>query len=251
MGNEWNENEWNDNEYGWNQEVTQEAYRSPLDAVTKSVSGVLTGAFFYMFIALLITGITAVVVASSPVVFMAIFSNTASIFLIFGLEFAVVFGAQAAMRKNNVVLSAILFLAYAIINGLTFSVIFLAYTASSIEQAFFVTAVMFGIMALVGKVTKRDLSSLGSILMVGLISVIVVSLVNIFIGSSMIDTLVSIVAVVIFLGLTAYDVQKIEKMAAANYGYGVAVLSLWGAMELYLDFINLFLRIIRLMGRRK
>lgn len=215
-----------------------------------SLKGIMTGVFMYMFIALLVTGITAVFTASSPALLSVIFGNSISLILLLVLEFGVVIGATTAMRNNKVTLSAVLFFAYAVVNGLTLSVIFLAYTASSIQQAFFSTAVVFGLMAFFGFVTKMDLTSIGRILMIGLLGVIITSTVNIFIGSTMFDTGISIVAVLIFLGLTAYDVQKIKVMAEAHSGYNPAVISLWGAMELYLDFINLFLRILRLMGRR-
>lgn len=218
---------------------------------TASVSNIMTGSFMYMFIALLVTGIIAVVTASSPTLLSIIFSSQISLMMVFVLEFAVVIGASTAMKRNNVVLSGVLFFTYAIVNGLTLSVIFLAYTATSIEHAFFSTAVVFGIMALVGKFTTRDLTSIGNILMVGLFAVIIVSLVNLLIGSDMVDMVITVVTIVIFLGLTAYDTQKIKKLAVSGTGYSLAVISLWGAMELYLDFINLFLRILRLMGRRK
>ena len=244
--------------YGAAYQSTQNVFDEPYQttytgnvAAAGQAASVMTGAFMYMFIALLVTGITGVITASSPLLLSIIFSSEISFVLILVSEFAIVWGATAAMRKNNVVLSGVLFFAYAVVNGLTFSVIFLAYTASSIEQAFFSTAVVFGLMAVIGKVTNKDLSSLGSILLVGLLGVILTSVVNLFLGSSTLDIGISVVTIFIFLGLTAYDTQKIQKMAQANSGYNPAVISLWGAMELYLDFVNLFLRIIRLMGRRK
>lgn len=229
-----------------------EAYQAPYQTTSQtSVAGIMTGSFMYMFIALLVTGITAVVTASSPTLLSILFSSSATFTMIFVVELVVVLGANAAMSHNNVALSAVLFFTYAIVNGLTFSVIFLAYTSSSIEQAFFSTAVVFGLMALIGKVTDKDLTSIGSILLVGLLAVLLVSVVNLFIGSSAVEMAVTVVTIIIFLGLTAYDTQKIQKMAASNTGYSPAVISLWGAMQLYLDFVNLFLRILRLMGRKK
>ena len=229
-----------------------EPYQAPYQTAGQdSIAGIMTGSFMYMFIALLVTGITAVVTVSSPTLLSALFSSSATFTMIFVVELVVVLAANAAMSHNNVVLSAVLFFTYAIVKGLTFSVIFLAYTSSSIEQAFFSTAVVFGLMALIGKVTDKDLTSIGSILLVGLLAVLLVSVVNIFIGSSAVDMAVTVVTIIIFLGLTAYDTQKIKKMAASNAGYSPAVISLWGAMELYLDFVNLFLRILRLMGKRK
>ena len=234
-------------------------FEEPYDSTSSShiitmddnFAGVMTGAFMYMFMALLVTGITAVVVASSPTLLATIFGSTASLLLIFGLEFGIVWATTAAMKNNNVVLSGVLFFSYAIVNGLTLSVIFLVYTSSSIEQAFFSTAVVFGLMAVVGKVTNKDLSSIGSILMMGLIGVLITSLINFFIGSSALDIGISVVTIIIFMGLTAYDVQKIQNMADEHSGYNASVISLWGAMELYLDFINIFLKILRLMGKRK
>lgn len=232
-----------------------EPYTSPhsdhLIIMDDSVAGVMTGAFMYMFMALMVTGITAFLTASSDTAMRAIFSGRLTFYLIIGLEFAIVFGANAAMKRNNVVLSAALFFAYAVVNGLTFSIIFFVFEMGSIQTAFFSTAVVFGIMAFIGKVTKKDLSSLGSILLVGLLGTIIVSVVNMFIGSSALDIGISVITIVIFLGLTAYDTQKIERMATENAGYNPAVISLWGAMELYLDFINLFLRILSLFGKRK
>ena len=145
------------NEYD---EPYNSASHSGVVIMDDSAAGVMTGAFMYMFIALLVTGITAVITASSPTLIAALFGNSISLLVVFGLEFAIVFAASAAMSKNNVVLSAVLFFAYAVINGLTFSVIFLVYTASSIQQAFFSTAVVFGLMAFVGKLTKKYLTSI-------------------------------------------------------------------------------------------
>jgi FtsH-binding integral membrane protein len=136
-------------------------------------------------------------------------------------------------------------------NGLTLSIIFLVYEIQSITRVFFITAFIFGGMALYGKITKRDLSRLGSICIIGLIGIILGSLVNLFLRSNPLDYLITIIGIIIFLGLTAYDVQKIKNLAANNMGYSVTVLALWGAMNLYLDFINLFLKLLRLMGKRR
>lgn len=224
---------------------------SHLIIMDDAAAGVMTGAFMYMFMALLVTGITALLVASSDAMLAAIFSSRLSFYFVIGLEFAIVMGANAAMKHNNMVLSAVLFFSYAVVNGLTFSVIFLAFEMASIQMAFFSTAVVFGIMAFIGKVTNKDLSSIGNLLIIGLVGTIIVSLVNILIGSSMLDIGISVVTIIIFLGLTAYDTQKIEMIAVENSDYNPAVISLLGAMELYLDFINLLLRILSLFGKRK
>lgn len=243
-------NDWNEMDYGMQDPVYQEPYQSSLSDRT-SVSEVVTGAFMYMFIALLVTGITGVLIASSETALRLVFSSSATFIGVIVLELVVAFAARAAMNKNSVVLSAVLFFAYAFLNGVTFSVIFIAYTKSTINRAFLITAVMFGVMAFIGKVTDVDLTKLGNILLIGLVGVIVASLINIFIGSTMLELGITVIAIVIFLGLTAYDMQKIQRIAAEGYGMSPAVVSLWGAMELYLDFINLFLRVLQLMGRKK
>ncbi len=230
----------------------RESYQSTYAGSTQhSVTSIMTGSFMYMFIALLVTGITAVITASSPTILSVLFGSSTSLMVVFVAEFAIVMGANAAVRHNSVVLCGVLFFVYSIVNGLTCSIIFIAYTASSIEQAFFAAAAVFGVMAFVGKITDRDLTSIGSLCFIGLIGVIITSLINIIIGSTALDMAVSAVTIVLFLGLTAYDTQKIKKLAESNTGYNAAVISLWGALELYLDFINIFLNIIRLMGKRK
>ena len=217
------------------------------------VNMILTRSFLFMFIALLITGITALLVATS-------FTENGALgrlvygskygFLVFIIaEFAIVIACNVAMKKNNLVLSAILFFVYSVVNGMTLSVIFLAYTKSSITSVFFVAAGIFAVMAILGAVTKIDLTKLGVICVIGLFGIIIATLINVFIGSETMTTVISAIGVLIFVGLTAYDVQKIKKMAAAPTGYDPNVIGLYGAMELYLDFINLFLYLLRLFGK--
>lgn len=218
----------------------------------EALNTVLGRSFLYMFIALLITGITSVMIASSPALLTAIFANgSVGFIVIFVLELALVFACTAAMKRNNAVLSAILFAAYSVMNGILFSVIFLAFQLSSIINVFFTTALVFGIMAFLGGVTKRDLTKLGNILLAGLIGIIIGSVVNIFIGSSGADFIITILGVAIFMGFTAYDVNKIIKLSNSYTGLSTTVIALYGAMQLYLDFINLFLKLLRLMGKRK
>ncbi|MCR5292155.1 MAG: Bax inhibitor-1/YccA family protein [Eubacterium sp.] len=211
---------------------------------------VLTGSFMYMFIALLVTGIVSVFTVQSGL-FTSIMGVPYAFVGLLIAEIVIALIAGHVMRKNNLVLSVVFFGLYAVMNGITLSVIFYVYTAASIAKVFFITAGLFGGMALFGRITKKDLSGLGSICIIGLIGIILGSLVNMFLQSNGFDYIITIVGIVIFLGLTAYDVQKIRKLANSNLGYSVTVLSLWGAMELYLDFINLFLKLLRLMGRRR
>ncbi|MBP3718876.1 MAG: Bax inhibitor-1/YccA family protein [Eubacterium sp.] len=216
------------------------------------INEVLVNAYLYMFIALLITGITALIVASSPAFFTAIFAGgRLSLIIILVLEFGLVIACTTAMQKDNFWLSAFLFAGFAIVNGLTFSVIFLVFTISSICRVFFITSLVFGIMSMYGAITKKDLTGWGPILFAGLIGIIVGSLINFFVGSTMADYVITIIGIVVFMAYTAYDVNKITKMSRMNTGLSAGVLGMYGAMELYLDFINLFIRLLRLMGKRK
>lgn len=219
-------------------------------AVATDVNDVLVKSFLFMFLALLVTGITSLIVARSTF-WISVAVNPAPLIIFAILEIACVIGATFAMKKNNLILSAVLFGAYSILNGVTLSIIFLAYQLGSIVQVFFIAAAIFGAMALIGVFTKKDLSNLGMICIVGLFGIIIASIVNIFLKSAKMDYVISIIGVIVFTGLTAYDVQKIKKMAATNVGYNPLVLGLYGAMELYLDFINLFLYLLRLLGKAK
>jgi len=169
------------------------------------------------------------------------------------LELAIVFGLTAAINKIPAIVATLVFMAYAALNGITFSVIFLVYTLGSIAYTFFITAAMFGATSVFGYITKMDLSRLGGIMMMGLIGIIIASVVNIFVASETLDWIISYIGVIIFVGLTAYDTQKIKNMStgidSSSEEGGKA--SRMGALALYLDFINLFLFLLRIMGRRR
>ena len=220
-------------------------------AVATDVNDVLTKSFLFMFLALLVTGIVSLIVANSPSLILSFYGNPALIIIVAVAEIGVVIGATYAMKHNNLTLSAVLFGVYSILNGLTLSVIFLVYQLGSIVQVFFIAAAIFAAMAIIGATTKKDLSNLGMICIIGLFGIIIASIVNWFLKSPGMDYVISIIGVVVFTGLTAYDVQKIKKMAATNVGYNPMVLGLYGAMELYLDFINLFLYLLRILGKAK
>jgi FtsH-binding integral membrane protein len=172
--------------------------------------------------------------------------------LLFG-ELGLVWFVTARIDSLSGVTATFLFLLYSVLNGLTFSVIFLVYTASSIGSTFFVTAATFGVMSIYGYTTKRDLTSLGNLMFMALIGLIIASVVNIFLGSEMLYWITTYAGVLIFVGLTAYDTQKIKQMASTDFGTSENVQkgALMGALRLYLDFINLFLFLLRLFGRRK
>lgn len=206
--------------------------------------------YVWMTLALVITGFTAFGIAENPGLVYTIVTNR---LLFWGLiigEFALVMAIYGAIGKLSVTAATLLFVLYSIVNGATLSVIFLAYTMTSIASVFFITAGTFAVMAFIGYTTKTDLTSFGKMLMMGLIGIILATVVNIFIGSSMLNMMVSYVGVVVFVGLTAYDSQKIKNLLyqVDNMSEEAQKLALLGSLTLYLDFINLFLMLLRIFG---
>jgi FtsH-binding integral membrane protein len=205
--------------------------------------------YAWMGLGLAITAIMSLVMVSSPALFKAIVTNRP---LFYGLmigELVLVFTLSAAVNRLSNAVATLLFLGYSVLNGVTLSIVFAVYTASSIGSTFVVTAAMFGAMSIYGYVTKKDLTSWGSFLFMGLIGVVIASLVNIFLQSSAVSWVVSGIGVIVFTGLTAYDTWKLKELAAAGHeGRKPAIL---GALTLYLDFINLFLMLLRFMGGRR
>jgi FtsH-binding integral membrane protein len=215
---------------------------------------ILRNVYIWMAAGLALTGIVAYGVATNPRIQQMLFSNTINLFLIFIAQLAVVFFLSARVMKMSVSTATICFAAYAALTGLTLSTIFIVYTDQSIASTFFIAAGTFAGMSVYALTTKRDLSGIGSYLMMGLIGLIIASVVNIFLKSEAFDWLVSIAGVLIFVGLTAYDTQKIRSWSQQANSSNEAVfvrLSILGALSLYLDFINLFLYLLRIFGRRK
>ena len=214
-------------------------------------NSVLGQSFLWMTGGLCLTGIIALAASQS-----GIFFHLSSI-VWFGLiiaEFALVYFISASINRLSPAVATALFLAYAALNGLTLSFIFLAYTSASITAAFFVTAGMFGGISLYGYTTKRDLTGIGSIAFMALIGLILASIVNIFLRSPGLYWLLTYLGVIIFVGLTAYDTQKIKRWSLSvdpNDTTTIQRFGILGALTLYLDFINLFLFILRIMGRRR
>lgn len=209
--------------------------------------------FTWMFGALGITTLTAMLVAKSSLIYTMIMNPG----LLWGLiiaELALVFILSARIGKMSFFTSSLLFTIYSILNGVTLSSIFIVYTMTSIAATFFITAGMFGAMALWGYFTKKDLSKWGSIFFMLLIGLILATVVNLFLRSGAMGFIISIVGVIIFTGLTAFDVNKIKQMLAQMQGFEegdvVRKVALMGALTLYLDFINLFLYLLRFFGRR-
>jgi hypothetical protein len=210
--------------------------------------------YVWMTLALVITGVTAYGVANSPGVISAIYSNQAVMWGLIIAELALVIGISAAINKLSLTTATLLFVLYSAVNGVVLSSVFLIYTASSIASVFFITAGTFAVMAFIGYTTKTDLTSLGKILLMALIGLIIASLVNVFfVKSTGFDLIISYVGVLIFVGLTAYDSQKIKQMLlmAPDAGEGAQKLALLGALSLYLDFINLFIYLLRILGKRE
>ena len=206
--------------------------------------------YTWMAMALVITGVTAYGVAHSPAMMQLIYGNS---FVMWGLiivELALVFIVSGMINRLSLTTATLLFVLYSVVNGATLSVIFFGYSQSVIAKTFFITAGMFGAMSFYGYVTKQDLSSIGKILFMALIGLIIATIVNLFVRSSMFDMILSYIGVVIFVGLTAWDTQKIKQMLLMADGMDESVqkIALMGALSLYLDFINLFLYLLRIFG---
>lgn len=200
----------------------------------------------------MISAFSALYVYSSPRLMVNILLNDSIFYVLLFSELAIVFAANFTVRKNLVVPSAVLFTLYAVINGATLSVIFVLFELSSIVSILFITAGMFGGMAVYGLVTKKDLTSIGNIALMALWGIILASVVNmLFLKSSGADMAISVIGVLIFVALTAYDTQKIKNMARYTTLDNITCISLIGALELYLDFINIFLKLLMLFGRRR
>ncbi len=226
----------------------ENTYQNPAAVDTRSL---LKNVYLWMTAGLALTGVVAWGVSGNTQLVQTIMAGPLFFGLIIG-ELALVWFLSARIMKMSVTAATVSFAAYAFLNGLTLSVIFLAYAGETIATAFFVTAGMFGAMSLWAMSTKKDLSGLGHYLFMGLIGIIIASVVNLFLGSSGLSYLISYAGVALFLGLTAYDTQQIQSMAARFAGAGeedYVRLSIMGALKLYLDFINLFLFLLRIFGR--
>lgn len=219
-------------------------------AMSTAFPALMRKVFVWMTLALAITGLTAYGVATSPAILSLIFSSKVTFFGLIIAEFALVFAISGAINRLSLSTATMLFILYSVINGATLSSIFFAFSVATISKVFFITAGTFGAMALVGYTTKTDLTSMGKLLFMALLGIIIASVVNIFVASSGLDLILSYVGVLVFVGLTAYDTQKIKQMcqAAPDAGESAQKLALIGALSLYLDFINLFLYLLRIFG---
>lgn len=207
--------------------------------------------YLWMTLALMITGITAAGVANSPNILALIYSSQVVMWGIIIAEFGLVIYISARLEKLSLSTATTLFALYSILNGVMLSSIFLLYSTAIISKVFFITAGTFGVTALYGYATKKDLSSLGNILFMALIGLVIATVVNVFMKSAMFDLILSYIGVIIFVGLTAWDSRKIKHMMMVQQDADESSqkLALIGALSLYLDFINLFLYLLRIFGR--
>ena len=221
------------------------------DSYTVLVRQSVTRAFVWMALGLAITGLTALFVADSNLI--EVLFSSGSFWMLVIAELAVVWFLSSRIMKLSMPVATAAFAVYSLLNGVTLSPIFLVYTGESITSTFFITAATFGTMAVFGYTTKRDLSSWGSYLMMALIGLIIASVVNIFLGSSLLMWAISYLGVLLFVGLTAYDTQQLKAMIAASIGdeEQTKKVALLGALNLYLDFINLFIYLLRILGKRR
>lgn len=231
------------------------AYLLPEERELFRVSSVslMKSVYAWMCLGLCATALMAMIVANSYSLLNLIFSSNIVFWGLCFAEIALVWFLSSRIDKMSFISATALFFVYSLLNGVTISSIFVVYTMTSVANVFFITAGTFGITSLVGFFTKKDMSSWGNILFMGLVGIIVASLVNLFIASDTASWIISIVTVALFVGLTAYDTQKI-KSCLINANGGVETdtrkVALLGALSLYLDFINLFLALLRLVGRR-
>ena len=206
--------------------------------------------YVWMALALAITVVTAYGVANSPNIMVAIFSNRLLFWGLIIAELALVFIVSGMINRLSLTTATLLFTLYSVLNGVVLSSIFVVYSGTSIAKVFFITAGTFLAMAVYGYTTKRDLSSVGKLMFMGLIGLIIASIVNLFIKSSGLDLILSYIGVIVFVGLTAWDTQKIKQMLATqeDIDEGAQKIALVGALSLYLDFVNLFLYLLRIFG---
>ena len=217
-----------------------------------SFPALMSKVYLWMTLALVVTGMTAYYVASTPAILYAIVSNQIAFWGLFIGELVLVFVLSSRIMRLSFVTASLMFVIYSIMNGVFFSFILLAYTEQSIATTFLITAGTFGAMSLFGFVTKRDLSTMGRILFMLLIGLIIATVVNIFMKAEGLALILNYAGVVIFVGLTAYDTQSIKQMLQEHGDKeGAEKIALLGSLSLYLDFINLFIYLLRFFGESR
>jgi len=224
-------------------------YARPRASTGDSVNDILWVTYRWMSLGLALTGITAWVVAHSPAALEMLFQHRAVFYVLMFAQLGLVFAFSSLAPRVSTAVAAGMFFAYAALTGVTFSTLFLVYTSASIAQTFFITAGAFAGLSVFGATTKRDLSAVGRFAFFAVIGLVIASVVNIWLASSALMWVTTFAGILIFAALTAYDTQKLKAMYAAQGAAGN--LALIGALMLYLDFINMFLFLIRLTGSRR
>jgi len=215
------------------------------------ISAFLRSVYGWMCVGLGITAVTAFVIAASPDVVFAIARNRLLFWGLMIAQLGLVFTLSARVDRMSPGVASVLFIAYSALTGVTMSFVLLAFTATSVATTFVVTAGMFGALALYGTATSRSLAGLGPLLFMGLIGIVLASVVGIFWHSDALQFVISFIGVIVFTGLTAYDAQRLKAMALAMPSGHTTSYAIVGALALYLDFINLFLFLLRLFGNRR
>jgi FtsH-binding integral membrane protein len=229
----------------------ENVFASPYPDAVERVNAFLRGVYGWMAAGLAITAGTAWLVAATPGLVLAIVTNRLLFWGIIIAQLGIVFGLSARVQHLAPSTASLLFIVYSALTGLTMSVILLAYTGESVATTFMVTAGMFGALAFYGTVTRRDLSGLGSFLFMGLIGVVLASVVGLFWQNDALQFVISFIGVIVFTGLTVYDAQRLKAMALATPGGAIGSYQIVGALSLYLDFVNLFLFLLRFTGSRR
>ena len=226
--------------------------RQEQGSLSQAFPALMRKVYVWMTLALAISGLTAYGVAHSENLMTLIFTNRVLFWGLIIAELALVFSVTAAINRLSLTVATLLFILYSVVNGATLAFIFAVYSTAVITKVFFITAGTFAAMALYGYFTKSDLSKMGKIAFMAVIGLIIASLVNLFLHSPVLDLIVSYVGVLTFVGLTAWDTQKIKQMLAMQEyaDENAQKLALTGALSLYLDFINLFIYLLRIFGNR-
>ena len=234
------------------QQSTGFAFNERERGLSGTYSALMRKVYTWMALALVITGVTAFGVANSPTLLMTLMTSRGLMFGLIIAELALVFAISGAINRLSLSTATLLFIIYSVLNGAMLSSVFVIYTATSIAKVFFITAGTFGAMAFYGYTTKKDLTSMGKILFMTLIGLVIATVVNIFLKSSGLEYILSYIGVALFTGLTAWDSQKIKEMLQTQYDMseGAQKLALLGALTLYLDFVNLFLYLLRIFGSK-
>ena len=230
-----------------------------MDTITRSYErsaqmSLFRQVYLWMAMALAITGMMALLVAGSPTMLSLIFNSKLTFFALIIAEIALVWYLSARIERLSFTTATLMFIVYSLLNGAMLSSIFILYTATSIASTFFVTAGTFGVMCVYGYLTKRDLTSIGNICLMAVIGLIIAGLVNLFLQSSVMSLIISGIGVLVFVGLTAYDSQKIKQLLlqeGMEVNDSTKKIALLGSLTLYLDFINLFLYLLRFLGDRR